>query len=435
MGPPLSRLRRGQDSVLKRWKQFSAWQRLTLAGLCLLTLLAAGALVWHGNPGVAARGAEVLRGLIGDENVARLETWVLGWQDTFQSWVYTAGGDKPQAPFASVTPGLVALLPTSTARPISSATDSHPLPTATATPGERVQAQTPTPSPTPAPANQPAPLKPLGRVAGEGAWSVFMSNPAGQPVGFRTFLQPDGQRPYAEAAVVAIDLTATRLRYVLGNVEPVAIDPTLQINRPGRIPANDFKSGWLVAAFNGGFRTRHGQFGVMINGVVLLAPRESLGTVAIYDDGHVALGPWGEAAGEIFYADDLRNWRQNGPLIVQNGQINPHTADPSPEDWGYTVGGDTATWRSGIGLSADGHTLFYVGGPFLTLPALAAAMKNTGANNAIQLDINDYWVNFEAIHYSVGGLTTQLLMDGMKNDDRYLRSFDRDFFYVVANPN
>jgi len=228
---------------------------------------------------------------------------------------------------------------------------------------------------------------------------------------------------------VAIDLTATRLRYVLGTIEPLAFYPALQIDRPGRVSTTDFKSGLLVAALNGGFRTRHGQFGVMIDGVVLLAPRDGLGTVAIYDDGHVAIGGWPD---DVFYANGLRTWRQNGPLIVQKGQINPHTADPSPQDWGYTVGGDTATWRSGLGQSADGHTLYYVAGPFLTLPALAAAMADTGAANAIQLDINDYWVHFDAIQNSGGALASQPLMDGMKNDGRYLHPFERDFFYVIA---
>ena len=28
----------------------------------------------------------------------------------------------------------------------------------------------------------------------------------------------------------------------------------------------------------------------------------------------------------------IKNWRQNGPLIVQNGQVNPHTADSAPEE-------------------------------------------------------------------------------------------------------
>jgi hypothetical protein len=97
------------------------------------------------------------------------------------------------------------------------------------------------------------------------------------------------------------------------------------------------------------------------------------------------------------------------------------------------VGGGTATWRSGLGLSADGHTLYYVAGAYLTLPTLAAAMAATGAANAVQLDINSYWVSFDAIKTSAGALTSDPLMDGMKNDDRYLHPFERDFFYLVAN--
>ncbi len=152
----------------------------------------------------------------------------------------------------------------------------------------------------------------------------------------------------------------------------------------------------------------------------------------MYDDGRVAIGTWGD---EVFYRDGLHNWRQNGPLIVQNGLVNPHTADSAPEDWGYTVGGGTATWRSGLGLSADGHTLYYVAGAHLTLPTLAAAMADTGAANAVQLDINSYWVQFVAIKSSAGALMSEPLMDGMKNDSRYLHPFERDFFYVMPTSN
>src|SRR5262249_6962525 len=157
------------------------------AALCILALLTTGVVVWRTNPGVAARGAEVLRGLIGDQNVARLETWVLGWQDTFQGWAYAVGGNSPQAPFASVTPATVAQLPTGTASPRPSATGASSLPTASATPERSALTSTPSPSPSPtlAPTNQPVPLKPMGQVAGEGAWSSFMSSPAGEPVGFR----------------------------------------------------------------------------------------------------------------------------------------------------------------------------------------------------------------------------------------------------------
>jgi len=403
-----------------------------VAGACCVALLAvASTAVLNLNPALAARSAEALRGVIGDQNVATLENWLLLWQDTLQSWVYAAGGDPPQAPFASPTPAPVAIAVASspTPSPTPAAPSGSPLPTASDTPTRATQPPPPTSA---APANQPKALHPMGQVTGEGVWSVFMSNPAGQPVGFRTFLAPDPQRAYSVAAVVAMDLTTTRLRFELGTLEPVAYDPNDQTPRPGRIPASDLNSGLVLAAFNGGFRARHGNFGVMVNGSVLIAPRLSFGTIAMYDDGRVAIGTWGD---EVFYRDGLHNWRQNGPLIVQNGQVNPHTADSAPEDWGYTVGGGTATWRSGLGLSADGHTLYYVAGAYLTLPTLAAAMADTGAANAVQLDINSYWVQFVAIKSSAGALMSEPLMDGMKNDSRYLHPFERDFFYVMANSN
>ena len=402
-------------------------------GVCGLALLALASLaILNNNPAVAAQTAEVLRHVIGEENVARLETWVLGWQDTLTGLVFDAGGDQPRAPWPTATPAPSAsplARPTPTLPPNS--TQSGPPPTA------RPTASPPPITPTAAPtalSNQPALLKPFGHLPGEGAWSVYLTDSDGKPVAYRTFLQPDPQRPYAVAAIVALDLTATRLHFVLGTLEPASPE---QMDRPGRIPSADLKSGLLLAAFNGGFKAEHGLFGAAVNGKVVLAPRDGLGTVAMYDDGHVALGPWGNDGnpGEVYWANGLRNWRQNGPLIVQQGQVNPHTADDAPQDWGYTVKSDTATWRSGVGLSADGNTLYYLAGPSLTLPVLATAMADTGANNGIQLDINAYWVDFEAIHPNGDGLFAQPLLDGMKDDSRYLHTFERDFFYLTLNSN
>lgn len=404
----------------------------TAVGACSILLLALlGFATVSANPVLAAQGAEVLRHIIGQENVAKLETWVLGWQDTFQSWLYRADGDQPQAPWPTATPAPTDPLPTPPPSPTPAAgrTADGPLPTEPPTLVLAVDLPTSTPAPTAAPTNQPAPLKPMGHVDGEGVWSAYLTKPSSQPIGFRTFLQPDPQRPYSVAAVVGIDLTTTRLHFVVGSQEPASPET---FDRPGRIPSSDLKSGLVVAAFNGGFKAEHGLFGAMVNGVVVLAPRDGFGTVAMYDDGHVAIGAWGT---DVFWAKGLRNWRQNGPLIVQNGQINPHTADAAPVDWGYTVRGDTATWRSALGLSADGHTLYYMAGPYLTLPVLGAAMADAGAANAIQLDINAYWVNFDAISGSGDAANSQPLMAGMKPDDRYLHAFERDFFYLTAAAN
>ena len=264
---------------------------------------------------------------------------------------------------------------------------------------------------------------------GEGNWLSYLQNSSGQVVAYRTFLQPDRQRPYAVVAVVAFDLSATRLHFVLGSLEPVSSVAGLALARPGTIPAGDLHAGKLLATFNGGFKARHGHFGVMIDGITVIPPRDALGTVAFYADGHVTIGQWGT---DISPGTDIVTWRQNGPLVIQNGQINPHTADDSPQDWGYTLTSATAIWRSGLGISADGRTLYYIAGPSLTLPVLADAMQGAGMARAIQLDINNFWVHFDAIQGQQ--MQAEPLLEGMNNKvGRYLTAYPRDFFYITAD--
>jgi hypothetical protein len=128
-------------------------------------------------------------------------------------------------------------------------------------------------------------------------------------------------------------------------------------------------------------------------------------------------------------------WRQNGPLIIQNGQINPHTAVSDPQNWGYTTDGSIATGRSALGINPGGNVLFYAVGFDLTLPVLARAVQDVGASQAIQLDINNFYTQFEAFTMgSNGKLTVVPLLDQMTGpgDHRYLTINSRDFFYVTT---
>ena len=52
----------------------------------------------------------------------------------------------------------------------------------------------------------------------------------------------------------------------------------------------------------------------------------------------------------------------------------------------------------------------------------------------MQLDINNYWVHFDAIQPDGEKLATVPLFDGMKaqDDRRYLNGYSRDYFYVVS---
>lgn len=390
------------------------------AGIAAVTVL----------PAAGAQGAEVLRHIVGDRAVAQLETLVYQVQDSVHQWAYQHGA-RPASPWvampaatsqASPTPLPLVTKPQTGAIVLSPKVKAAPMLSATPT-----QAAQFPPTPTVPAVWSPTPLAALGSLPGEGQWSAYLLNPSGQAVAFRTFLQPDSQRAYAVAAVVSFDLNNTRLKFVLGSREPKS---TVVIHRTGQIPPNDLQPGRLLATFNGGFKANNGHFGAMVDGTTVLPPRAGLGTVAIYADGSVRIGAWGT---DITMTPDLIAWRQNGPLLIHNSQVNPYISVSSWKDWGWTVKGATAVWRSGLGISADGRTLYYVAGPSLTLPALTSAMATAGATQAIQLDINNYWVHFDAIQVQGSKLQPVPLFKSMHDGaGRYLWGYTRDFFYVTT---
>ncbi len=296
---------------------------------------------------------------------------------------------------------------------------------------------TPQPTPMPPSATEVAVCPPsvaaIGDLSGEGVWSPYLTNNFyGKIAACRTFFQPDPTRPYAIVAVVSFNLDTVDLHYVLGSQEPAS---TVHINRPGVIPPADMQPDLLLAVFNGGFKARHGHFGVMVNGITVLPPIDGFGTIALYKDGTLRIGAWGT---DINPSPDIVFWRQNGPLLVQNGQVNPRIYNQSPQDWGSSVDGTfpVATWRSAMGISADGNTMYYAAGPSLTLQSLAQSLITAGASQAVQLDINNYWVYFGEIQFNQGKPKTIPLFPVWKdNPDRYLQSYIRDFFYITAKQN
>jgi hypothetical protein len=415
----------------------TVWQVLGQVAAALIGLVVllgvSGFVVATQFPDLGAQSAMFLRGVIGDEAVAQLETIVYALEDGVHHVEAQAGMAQPPTPWEALPTSLpLAAAPTATPRPPT----ATPPPTPTSGPSPTgptplaVATDLPTPSPTAV--WSPTPLAPFAHMTDEGKWQPYIQDGTGQTVAYRTRLFPDLQRLYyAEAIVVAFNLDLTRLHFELGIQEPKS---PVQVDRPGKIPAEDLKLGHLLAAFNGGFLAEHGAFGAMSGGVVVLPPRDNFATVAIYDDGRVRLGAWGR---DIVPDSHLVAWRQNGPLLIDNGQINPETTVGLPRDWGYSVNGATVVWRSALAISPDGRTLYYVAGPNLTLPALASAAAETGAQYAMQLDINDYWVFFCTFYPNADDpshLEAWALHQVMryKNRDRYLTGFERDFFYLTS---
>lgn len=388
------------------------WKRCSKALVFAVGVLLAGCIGLYAVssrwPAVGAKGADCLRRVLGNQAVADLEALAFRIKDGITRAEYAVGLKRATAPW-----GRVASAPLGIAA-------AHAAVNRTRTTEQRADP----------PRWHLADLQPLGKLHGEGEWSDYLRDETGTAVARRTFLQPDSERPYAVVAIVAFDLQRVRLHFVLGTKEP---------SRPagphgtGRIPEVDRKPGVLLAAFNGGFKATHGHFGAMADGVVAIPPTPGLATVAIHKDGRIELGQWGR---DVTDSPDVAAWRQNERLILDGGQITDLALRNRVHDWGGTVDGKVVTWRSALGLSQDGGTLYYFAGQSLSMPALARAMQDAGAWKGMLLDINPYWVHFTAIREHDGKLkATPLLPEGMNDGvDRYLRTSERDFFYVTLAP-
>jgi hypothetical protein len=347
--------------------------------------------------------ADTARAIFGPRAVALVESLVFQAQDQVRQARYQATGDASHLQWAAA-----------------------PVPPK---PGMAYPAQG---SAIPQPIEASTPAKTTSRIEGGASatvWAPFVYSASGQPLLERALVVPDLTRPYVETALVRIDLHATALHLVAGTQEPHSI---VRRARPGMIPLADQRSGRLLAAFNGGFKAANGEFGMAVNGTTLLAPTDGLATLALYRDGSVRLGAWGS---DIKPTPDLVAYRQNCPLLLAGGQPTEAANSDDSALWGKTVGNRIATWRSGVGLSADGRYLIYAASDGLTVPALAQALAAGGADRAMQLDINSWWARF--VTYTPAGsenrLVAQKLITSMIGDSRqFLVPDTRDFFYVTA---
>ncbi len=370
------------------------WCWLRTALVCIAILGGGIAIALYEDPSLVPQAVDVARALVGPQPVALVESWVFQAQDSVRQARYQATGAAPQVRWAAP--------PAAT-----------PAQAAGAAPGVPAAA-------TSVPSSAGAGVVP--------AWAPFVYTPSGAPALDRALIAPDPTRPYVETALVRVDLRAAQLHLVAGTQEPQS---DVRAARPGSIPAADQRAGYLLAAFNGGFKAANGAFGMGVGKTTLLPPLDGLATLAIYRDGSVRLGVWGS---DMQATPDMVAFRQNCPLLLDHGELTSDATSDDPALWGKTVKNKIATWRSGLGLSADGRFLYYAAGDGLTVPALAQALADAGADRAMQLDINSWWTRFVTYAPGTGGrLAAQKLLADMIGDTRqFLAPDQRDFFYLTA---
>ena len=261
---------------------------------------------------------------------------------------------------------------------------------------------------------------------GEGIWrnrplSLF----PGKEVMAYTFVHPDPDRSFATTTLVQLDTSVMRMGSVAGIKQPGG---PIGKPGPGVVPKDIIDSGKLIAAFDGGFQYKDGEYGMIVGDTTYLPLKNDLGTLVGYKDGTLKIINY---EGQ-FLGDNVAFVRQNCPILVENGEIS--AGDPRNKTlWGRLATGtvDIFTWRSGIGLTKEGNLLFAVGNN-LTPTTLAIALKSAGAVNAIQLDINPIWVRFNIFEPTGQGKysSTTLIKDLADGSREYLNGYAKDFFYL-----
>ncbi len=262
-------------------------------------------------------------------------------------------------------------------------------------------------------------------LAGEGQWQdIPLSLFPGQIVAADTFIRPDPARSYAFVTLVKMNMSKLRLWSVAGRQEPggKAGKPG-----PGIIPKSVHDAGILVAAFNGGFQYSDGQYGMIVGTSTYLPLKNDLATLVGYQDGSLKIVKYeGQNLG-----NNIAFVRQNCPILIENGAIQVQN-EANKALWGRTRTSSIYTWRSGIGVTAKGNLIFAAGNSLLP-STLAEALKAAGAVNAMQLDINSYWVRFNIFNnYANGHYDHFSIMKGVVDGSYdYLHGYQKDFFYLT----
>jgi hypothetical protein len=247
----------------------------------------------------------------------------------------------------------------------------------------------------------------------------------GRPALFGTFLRPDRVHTSYVAGIVSLDQRLVRFQ-----LRPGAEDPG-----PGHWKAEPWippgtRTG-LVATFNGGFKLDTSGGGFYLHGAYRGTLVRGAASVVYYRDGTIRVGVWGR---DLRMTPDVAGVRQNLRLIVDHGKVPSAVNQNVLGSWGATLGGGYYVWRSGLGVTKDGRVIF-VYGPALDVRTLAGLLRRAGAVEALQLDINPYWMSFEyykAGRHPASPAPHNLLPTQQQSAYRYYSVYSRDFTAVYS---
>jgi hypothetical protein len=250
---------------------------------------------------------------------------------------------------------------------------------------------------------------------------------------YRTVLHPHPVSRFKSLTVVAINLTQTELHYVPGRADIADMRANLDATNviPGRVAPGDLDR--LVVVFNGGFKPRHGRWGMRVAGQTLVPPRDEGCTVALFDPGRIAIRSWTALSERD---DPIESFRQTPPCLVEQGKRHPLLDARNERPWGGHDPKRMTRRRSAIGIDSSQRVLYYAIGVELEPSELAQGLIYAGVDNAAELDINWSWTRFllmgrpdpDAPLQVTGTLIPEMVHQRL---GYVQKAIDRDFFYVT----
>jgi len=269
---------------------------------------------------------------------------------------------------------------------------------------------------------------------GDGVWVPIedQRRTGDAPILYKTLLHPDQNRSWAAVSIVAIDRRRAELHMVAGRYEPRGQTKEARDYERKAVISSEHQR-VLLAAFNGGFKTEHGHYGMKVDNVTIVKPRSLACWIGKFADGELVIGDWSKLAER---EKDAVWWRQTPGCMLERGELHPGLRSEKNTYWGATLAGDTVIRRSAIGLSDDGTVLFSGIGDHTTARAIALALRHAGAAHVAQLDVNwsyPKFVIYQPRDGQHGELVATKLCDGFEfSEDQYIREpATRDFFYLT----
>lgn len=395
-------------------KPRSRWRRRILIALAMIPV--ALLVLWIAIHRVSWLGpwlADLGRSIVGNDAIARLEDFAYGVEDRVNR---ATKADEAPEPLWDVPP-------------------EAPAPAPTASVG---------PAPSRYPAFRPADVGPMLKsfsAPGDGVWVPVPDarNPTEPAPLFKTLLHPDKNRSWSSVVVVAADLRQLRLHLVAGVHEPTTKNEVAKkLARTGLVADEHLDS--VIAIFNGGFKTTHGQYGMKAHGVTFVPPRARSCTLAAFAGDSLEIRSW-----EVLEPrkDDMVWFRQTPMCMVEEDKLHPGLQLETNTHWGSTLDKNTVIRRSAVGLSAD-RTILYAGiSEATSATTIATAMQFAGATNVAQLDVNFSYPKLVTVEKAPepkegrapGWIVVPIAKGFELTENDYLRKeMGRDFFYLTRSP-